>query len=170
MASVLIVDGYNVIQAADRYATLARRDMDAARALLVADVAAHAHDVTEALIVFDGAENPASDGAPHDAAGVTVVFSAYGHEADEVIEELAARRRGAGDQVTVVTSDAETQWVTLGLGAERLSSGEFAEAMSAERLERQESATTFAGKRVAVEDLLDASTREALSSWARGRR
>ncbi|MBI5231912.1 MAG: NYN domain-containing protein, partial [Coriobacteriales bacterium] len=83
----LIVDGYNVLMRARAYAELARTDLDAARAALVSDVAAFAHGEFRATVVFDGGGNPASLGVPHDVAGVTVLFSPYGVDADAVIEQ-----------------------------------------------------------------------------------
>jgi len=164
---VLIVDGYNVIHASDRYTRLAERDMDAARERLLADVASYSHGEMDATIVFDGASNAASKGEPHEAAGVTVVFSAYGRDADAVIEELAGRHRRSGDDVTVVTSDAQTQWVVLGQGAGRLSSAGFVESLERQDAELEES-TPSGSRRATISERLDESTREALSRWARG--
>ena len=67
-----------------------------------------------ATVVFDGHNNPGSDGRPHTIAGVTVIFSRYGCDADSVIESLSRTAREAGDDVVVVTSDAQTQWTVLG--------------------------------------------------------
>lgn len=168
MRRVFVIDGYNVLHAAPGYRSLLDRDPDAARIRLVADVAAHSslHD-HEAIIVFDGAGNPASDGSPHLAAGVTVVFSPYGRDADEIIEQTVAELAAAGADVVVVTSDAETQWVALGYGATRQSSASFTRESEedAEELRRHVNPRGTKGR---LEDALDLETRAALSRWARG--
>lgn len=166
---VLIVDGYNVLCAAEPYASLAGDDLDAARARLVADVAAYAGREQQALVVFDGGGNPSSDGAPHTVAGVEVVFSPAGVDADTVIEQEASARRAAGYEVTVVTSDAQTQWAVMGAGVTRMSSAGFVSEIVAEQAEYSEH-TPSGSTRSTIAERADAATREALARWARGER
>lgn len=163
----LIVDGYNVIHASARYSTLAERDIDAARAALVSDVAAYAQGSHEAIVVFDGATNPLSDGMPHEVAGLTVRFSPYGRDADSLIESEIAARRAAGQEVVLVTSDAETQWVALGMQAIRISSAQFVRDLEgdAQEMTRFSPAGT---PRSTLDTRIDSATRQALSRWARG--
>ncbi len=111
---LLLVDGYNVIRQTPPYRQLAEDDLETARAALVSDVAAYADRSFRATVVFDGHLNPASNGIPHQVAGITVVFSRYGTDADSVIESLARAARERGDDTVVVTSDAQTQWAVLG--------------------------------------------------------
>lgn len=169
MKRALVVDGYNVLHASPRYAGLLGRDVDAARARLVNDVAGYAGDTYEAVIVFDGATNPASEGDPHEVAGVTVVFSPYGRDADSVIESEISRRRAARQAVTLVTSDAQTQWVGLGLSALRMSSAQFVEALSTEADESR-MLSPAGTPRATLDARLPRATREALARWARGHR
>jgi len=163
----LIVDGYNVIMRTSSYSVLAEDDLDAARAALVSDIAAFAHGEWRAIVVFDGHLNPQSVGAAHEIAGVTVVFSRYGVDADAVIESLARAARERGEEATVVTSDAATQWAVLGGSVGRMSSGEFSE-------ERREGSREWAEHAPAgsaaghLEDRIDADTRARLWRWARG--
>ena len=163
----LIVDGYNVIRAAARYSEVAENDLDAARALLVADVAAFSQGSHEATVVFDGARNPTSDGLPHDVAGVAVIFSPHGKDADSVIEALCAERRSEGGDVYVVTSDSETQWVVLGHGATRISSAQFVQEVGdgvADMAEHNPAGT----RRATLDARIDPETRDVLARWARG--
>jgi predicted RNA-binding protein with PIN domain len=110
----LIIDGYNLLRSAPRYAADAERDLDAACARLVADLGARAAEGQSVTVVFDGAGNPFSDGAPSQIGGVTVIFSSAGVDADSVIEALAARAREAGEETEIVTSDSATRWTSLG--------------------------------------------------------
>jgi predicted RNA-binding protein with PIN domain len=110
----LIIDGYNLLKGAPRYAADVRRDIDAARERLIADLGARVADGQRVTVVFDGGANPHSDGEPVSMGGVTVIFSPTGGDADSVIEGLAAEARAAGEPTEIVTSDAATRWTSMG--------------------------------------------------------
>ena len=165
--NLLLVDGYNVIRQTPPYRAMADVDLEAARLALVSDVAAFAHGVYRATVVFDGHNNPMSNGTSHGVAGITVIFSRYGMEADAVIESLARTAREQGEPATVVTSDAQMQWAVLGGSVARMSSAEFAgELRSDSQLWREHAPTGSSKSR--LEDRIDAETRNHLSRWARG--
>ena len=163
----LIVDGYNVIHATPPYNLLAEEDLDAARAALVSDVSAFAHGEWRATVVFDGHNNPSSDGVSHEVAGVTVVFSRFGVDADTVIESLARAARQSGEETCVVTSDAQTQWTVLGGTVTRMSSSEFTGELTVGSREWEEHSPN-GSRKVRLEDRVDADTREQLWRLARG--
>jgi uncharacterized protein len=163
----LIIDGYNVIRQTPPYSRLAADDLDAARAALVSDVSAFSHGEYKATVVFDGHSNPASTGVAHDVAGVTVVFSRHGIDADAVIESLARAARERGDETTVVTSDAQTQWTVLGGSVGRMSSAEFSGELRQGSREWAEHAPVGEMKG-RLEDRIAAETKERLWRWARG--
>ena len=165
----LIVDGYNVIHATEPYRRLAEDDLDAARAALVSDVSAYAHGEWSATVVFDGHKNPSSDGSSSEIAGVTVIFSRYGIDADSVIESLARVARSNGKDTCVVTSDAQTQWAVLGGSVTRMSSGEFTAELATGSREWEEH-TPAGSSKTRIEDRVDADTRERLWRLARGLR
>jgi predicted RNA-binding protein with PIN domain len=165
---VYVIDGYNVLLSEPRYRDLADTDIDTARAKLVSDVAGYVHGEADAVVVFDGAANPLSDGVHHDVAGVDVIFSPFGRDADSVIEQIVAERASRGDEVRVVTSDAETQWVALGQGALRISSTGFVgrireDAPGTE--DRDDLGTTV----VPLDQRIAPGVRDALARWVRGR-
>jgi uncharacterized protein len=163
----LIVDGYNVIRQTPPYAHIAEQDFDAARVALVSDVAAFAHGEYAATVVFDAHGNPHSEGQTHHIAGIAVIFSRFGVDADSVIEALSRAARDAGEEVVVVTSDAQMQWTVLGGGVARMSAGEFAGEIRSEDAEWREHAPSGSSKG-RLEDRVDQMTRERLSRWARG--
>lgn len=164
----LIVDGYNVLHADPRYRTLAERDPDAARARLVEDVAAWSAGEARAFVVFDAAGNPAADGKPHHLAGIAVIFSPAGTDADSVIEALAHRFRADGHEVTVATSDAATQDAVMGEGVRRMSAAELVAELDGMRREAAEHRA--AGSRHGrVEDRIQPAVKDVLWRWARGR-
>lgn len=165
--NVLLVDGYNVIHQTPPYSAMAAVDLEAARLALVSDVAAFAHGAYRATVVFDGHNNPQSSGLPHRVAGITVIFSRFGMEADAVIESLARASRAQGEPAIVVTSDAQTQWTVLGGSVKRMSSAEFARELRSESDVWRDHAPAGSIKgRLA--DRINAETRGRLSRWARG--
>lgn len=166
-ARVLIVDGYNVIRMTPPYRELAEDDLDSARVALISDVAAYAAGEWDATVVFDGGRNPHSDGMPHSEAGVTVMFSRFGTDADTVIESLSRTARERGDEVEVVTSDAQTQWAVFGRGVARRSSPEFASSLREGEADWREHSPS-GSRRHPVSDRIDADVRERLARWARG--
>lgn len=166
-APVLIVDGYNVLHATDRYRTLLGAGLEQARAAVVEDVASYADPGTRCMVVFDGGANPNSDGTPHHVAGVVVLFSPYGTDADAVIESLARRCRERGERAVVVTSDAATQWTVMGRGVTRMSAAEFVSALAVETAEWREHAPSGSGA-VTIDRRIDADVAEKLGRWARG--
>ncbi len=172
---VLIVDGYNVIRSASSYQDLSPDDFDggpgwnAARAKLVADVATVAQGLYDATIVFDGGGNPESQGSVTHEAGIAVIYSAAGTDADQEIERLAHEARGGGREVVVVTSDAATQWTVYGEGVMRMSSAAFFGEISSANASWRESNPSPMMKRTLAERL-DSQTAAALARWARGDR
>ncbi len=164
----LIVDGYNVIRQTPPYKAIAEDDLDASRLALISDVAAFSHGEFRATVVFDGHLNPGSDGRSHTIAGVTVIFSRYGCDADSVIESLSRTAREAGDDAVVVTSDAQTQWTVLGGSVTRMSSAEFATEIRSEDAEWRDHAPAGSSKG-RLEDRIDSEVRDRLSRWARGK-
>ena len=159
---MLLVDGYNVIRRPRPTESSPSDDLEAAREALVSDVAAYAQGEWDATVVFDGGGNPHSDGQPHEFAGVTVIFSRYGVDADTVIEALARAARERGEHVVVVTTDAQTQWAVLGGEVVRMSSAEFAGELQGAT--RASGASTLPRQRrdVRVEDRIDADVRGAV--------
>ncbi len=163
---VLLVDGYNVIRSTGAYEHLVD-DWDAARTALIADVAAYAQRAWKATIVFDGAGNPNSNGVAHRVAGIDVIFSRAGLEADAVIESLAREARERGDSVLVVTSDAATQWTVMGGGVDRMSSLGFIEELHLSDADWREANPAGLRKSV-LGERIDPSVSEKLRRWARG--
>lgn len=180
---VLVVDGYNAIRESPRYRKLIDEDLAGpilhdvyvrARTALLADVGAFAQgSFGEATVVFDGFGNPDPERPPMRSAGVNVVFSPSGVEADAVIERLVTEARASGAEVTVVTSDAGVQSTVFGDGVTRLSSRMFDnEAVSMnERLEEMRIAPHTGGPvHATVADRLPSDVRARLKAMAMGRR
>ena len=130
---VLIVDGYNVINA--------RRKEDGARGLadardrLIADLQDYAgFSGQRIVVVFDAWQADRATRSVESYGQVEVVFTQKGEIADHYIERLCDsyaedveyRRK----EVRVATSDALEQTIILGRGATRISSRELLREMS----------------------------------------
>jgi uncharacterized protein len=122
----LIMDGYNVIGALDRYR--AAGSLDAARELLINDALKAAGWTGRPLIVvFDADRGLGSERAELRAGGaVRVVYSAPGESADDVIERLVSRLEHSA---TVFTADFALQRTALARGSTRATPREFADLL-----------------------------------------
>jgi len=119
----LILDGYNLIGALDRYRVAAT--LDAARELLINDALKAAGWTGRPLIVvFDAHKGPEPERAESWAGGaVRVIYSAPGESADDVIERLLPALEGSA---TVYTADFALQRTALARGSMRATPREFA--------------------------------------------
>ncbi len=123
MSSYLVLDGYNVIGALDRY-----RDadtFDAARELLIIDALKAAGWTGRTIVVvFDAHRAPDPRKEESRAGGaVRIVYSAPGESADDEIERLLAKLEGSA---TVYTADFALQRTALARGSARATPREFA--------------------------------------------
>ena len=177
--TLLLVDGYNVIRSQGPYRGLVDEDYHdpilhdvyvRARAALVADVAAYAQgSYTRTTVVFDGFGNPDPERPPRKSAGIDIVFSPSGVEADTVIEKLARTYRLQGWEVTVITSDAGVQSTVFADGVTRLSSRMFtneAQSMNEHIDQMRYVPNTGAPARTTVQDRLPTDVRARLMQMA----
>ena len=180
---LLVVDGYNVIGATPRYASLVdehagagaladvaslSRDpygydpFETARSTLMNDVATYAQGRYDAIVVFDAAGNLSDDRPRFAPGGVRMVFSATGESADTVIERHVVRAREQGREVLLVTSDNTIRATVGGIPIATVSSQLLARDMQTTNEEVREARDDRSHMRMTMEDRLDPSTREKL--------
>jgi predicted RNA-binding protein with PIN domain len=127
LASYLILDGYNLLGALERYrgdgaALEERRDRLVRDALRAAGWTG-----AEIIVVFDAHGSPEPGKTEPLAGGVVrVVYTAPGESADDEIERLVERLEG---EVTVYTADFAQQRAVLARGGRRGTPREFAELL-----------------------------------------
>jgi predicted RNA-binding protein with PIN domain len=128
MTRYLILDGYNLIGALERYATRSTGSLDASRELLINDaLKAAGWTGRQLILVFDAARSPESGRTEFRAGGaVRVVYSASKESADDIIERLVG---GLDGPVTVCTADFALQRAILARGAARSTPREFEELL-----------------------------------------
>jgi uncharacterized protein len=119
----LILDGYNVIGALDRYRE--SDSLDAARELLINDALKAAGWTGRPLIIVFDAHRGPGPGHSERRAGeaVRIIYSAPGESADDVIERLLST---LADTATVYTADFALQRTALARGSTRATPREFA--------------------------------------------
>lgn len=124
MKPLLLVDGYNVIGAwnVPREEHLTIEQARERLVHLIADYAGYSGE--EVVVVFDGHYTDRPTRSHMMLHGVEVVFTRHAESADNYIE-AACDAAPKWRRVRVATSDAVEQTVTLGRGAERISSREF---------------------------------------------
>ncbi len=128
MASYLILDGYNLIGALDRYGTAATGGLDESRELLINDALKTAGWTgRRIIIVFDASRSPESERVEQRAGGtVRLIYSAPKESADDVIARLLANLDGPA---TVYTADFALQRTALARGSTRAAPREFADLL-----------------------------------------
>lgn len=127
MSGYLILDGYNLIGALERYRAL-QGGFEGVRDQLVNDaLKASGWTGRTIVVVFDAYGSPEPERS-HSLAGgaVRVIYSASGNSADDVIERLSARLEG---DLTIYTADFAIQRTALAHGARRATPCEFADLL-----------------------------------------
>ena len=181
---LLVVDGYNVIHGTTRYAEMidehagagaladvARlsRDpyghdpFDRVRQVLVADVAAYAQRSFEPVIVFDASGNLSEDRPDFSRAGVRVVFSRTGEDADTVIERLVTKARREDRDVLLATSDNTIRFTVGGVPVTTVSSQLLAHDIDAVRADVATSYEERSHTHLTLADRLSPEQREKLN-------
>ena len=126
MASYLILDGYNLIGALERYGTRTTGSLNASRELLINDaLKATGWTGRQIVVVVDAHGSPEPRRSELRAGGaVRVIYSAPGESADDIIEQLLGNLDGSA---TVYTADFALQRSTLARGSARATPREFAD-------------------------------------------
>jgi len=104
--TILLIDGYNVINRVPELRTSLEKGLEQARIRLALQAATwnRTHSAYEPLVVFDGRDRNAG-GSDQRLAGVRCLFSQVTHGGDEEIIRLVREYRANGADVVVVSDD-----------------------------------------------------------------
>ena len=123
MSSHIIIDGYNLLGVSGLTSRGGSQDGEAVRELLLQDLSRYhrrmSHPVT---IVFDAWRQIGGSQRQEHRAGVTVIFSRQGEQADQVIQKMVRDFQG---KCVVVSSDHEVMNTARAQGAMVMTSQEF---------------------------------------------
>ena len=113
----LIIDGYNIMHALPVREEWSGRSFQDRRASFLDSLKGYAvgrsHRIT---VVFDGAKGGDAQGGAETYAGIQVLYSARGVEADQVLRDIIERAASPED-VLLVTSDKSVSEYARSLGA-----------------------------------------------------
>ena len=128
MTHYLVLDGYNIIGALERYSSRLTGGFDESRELLINDaLKAAGWTGRRVILVFDAARSPDPGRSELRAGGaVRLIYSAPGESADDVIERLV---RSLGSSATVCSGDFALQRAALAGGAARSVPREFGDLL-----------------------------------------
>lgn len=123
----LLVDGYNIIFAWEELRSLAERNINSARDMLM-DICSNYQGFTGVvlILVFDAYKVKGNPGSVQKYHNIYVVYTREAETADQYIEKTV-HKIGRRHRVTVATSDALEQMIIFGAGAVRLSARGFRE-------------------------------------------
>lgn len=168
---ILIVDGYNVINAWQRLKKISREDLKSSRDELISNIMEYSKiKGYEPYIVFDAYNVKGVDEKIEKINGVTVVYTREKQTADSYIEKFISTL-SKYDEVSVVTSDYAEQQIALGKGAIRIPSRELIEDFNRFKTELRKSKGLYkkSGGINRLEDVLDRDMYEKLEKIRRKR-
>ncbi len=117
----MLVDGYNVIYAWESLASLAKENLDAARHQLIDVLCSYqGYRNMELILVFDAYQVKDQIGTMQKHGNIHVIYTKSAQSADTYIEK-ATHKMAKDFEITVVSSDALIQLITMGQGAMRKS-------------------------------------------------
>ncbi len=123
MSKHLIIDGYNLLGVLHRDSPGKRNNGEAARERFLQDLASYQQRVRHMItVVFDAWRQPGGTQQHEHRAGVTVIFTKQGEQADQVIQRMVRAQR---QDYVVVSSDHEIINTAQAHGAMVLRSQEF---------------------------------------------
>ncbi len=165
---LLIVDGYNVLRSGSRYAAITSPDytddtFNQARERLINDVISYAGMRSDAVIVFDAADNEFAVAESDAVIGcVRIVFTRRGQSADRLIERIAHDAKERDVETMVVSSDAGIQDAVFGGGVDRMSAEGFCQEMEMLIQDAREDVAPVISKKNTLADRISPEARAKL--------
>lgn len=166
---LIIVDGYNIINAWPELIKLKNENFEHSRDRLL-DIMANYCGLTdcECIVVFDA--HLVKKGVSHKEirGSVQVIFTEEGETADSCIERLVCQL-SRQNQITVATSDWAEQRLVMGQGALRLSAREFLNRINEVREKGFLKIHSFLKNNATLNDVLNPEIKDILENWRRGK-
>jgi uncharacterized protein len=164
--SLLIIDGYNIINYWKDFDCLRDENMDAARMKLAEILEEYVPLLWQKVIIVYDAYRIKGKIASFKFRGVEVVYTAEGQTADAFIERLVSTLAEVDEEIEVASSDNLEQQIVLGKGARRLSARELKERLQESRaLTRKR--LSHLSSRTLLDDRLSEKVKNILEKWRR---
>lgn len=165
--SLLLVDGYNIINNWPELENLSHENLEAARAKL-ADILDEFTPLLweKIIIVYDAYQVKGKPRFYRKGNNIEVVFTGEGQTADAFIERLVANLRELGEEVEVASSDHQEQNLVIWKGGRRISSRELRDFLWNFR-ENQQKEFALPPPRDLLDERLSQTIRILLEKWRR---
>ncbi len=171
MEGLLLVDGYNVLNAWPEFAELINEDLDHARDRLISDLSEfHALSGLSILIVFDAHHVKGGVEKQEERGGIKIIYTKEGETADQWIERFAAQHRANPQKdkppLFVTTFDWLEQRIVSAQGAYRITPSELRnELLRLKKEEKRFHRPAF--DRVSLDNHLTDQIRKIFEGWRR---
>lgn len=165
--SLLLVDGYNIINCWPEFSDLRSENMDIARIELAEMLEEFVPLIWQKIIIVYDAYQIKGKAVSFDTGkGVEVVYTTEGKTADAFIERLVVNLIENGEEVEVASSDNLEQHIVLWKGARRVTARELRERLDECRAALRKSYLRPPPKSVLDERLPD-KVKTILEKWRR---
>ena len=164
---LLIIDGYNVINAWSDLKKVSEASFEEARSVLINKMAEyHSYTGVEIIIVFDAYRVKGTKIKKEKIDNIEVVFTKKNQTADSYIEkrveDLAKNKRNI---VKVVTSDLVEQQIILGSGGIRVLPRELKNQYNLIKTKIEKKVEMTKNNRMLLGDRIDVGVLEILEKW-----
>lgn len=154
---ILVVDGYNVINAWNHLSEVSKQDLPTAREMLEDMIEEYIEYFgMEGYIVYD-AYNVRSKEREEQKGRLHIIFTKENQTADSYIEKFIAQYKNKRHfELKVVTDDMAEQQLVLGKGATRISTRELELDFQKSRKDIKKQIEEMYSERNTIDDILDA--------------
>ena len=162
---ILVVDGYNVINAWSNLSEVSKQDLSSAREMLEDMIAEYIEYVCmEAYIVYD-AYNVRAKEREEQKGRLHIIFTKENETADSYIERFIAQYKNKRHfDLKVVTDDMAEQQLVLGKGATRISTRELELDFQKSRMDIKKQIEKTHIEKNTIDDILDGEILQQLDN------
>ncbi len=167
MKEVLIIDGYNVINAWPDLKKISQESLEQARNMLIDKMAEyHSYTGIEVIIVFDAYQVKGTKIKKEKINNVEIIFTKKNQTADSYIEKkIEEFTKNKRNIVRVVTSDLAEQQIVLGSGGVRVLPRELKIQYDSMKAKIEEETEETKHNRMILGDRIDSGILEILEKW-----
>lgn len=172
MKELLIVDGYNIINAWGELSALASEDMDYARYRLINYLSQFNNLWDKLTVVFDAHLVPGGTESREIVNSIEVIYTREGERADNLIEKITHNyKSNLNINIWVATSDQVEQQTIFSQGALRITPGELKRLLDTVKkdIRSNYSENIFMLTRNPLDERLKEEVKEKLEQWRRSK-
>ncbi len=165
--SLLIVDGYNIINQWQELEDLCHENMEIARLKLAEILQEFTPLIWDKIIIVYDAYRVKGKPQIYEAQNVEIIFTGENQSADVFIERLVVTLFEIGEEIEVASSDNLEQRIVLWKGGRRLSARELRLKILDCRQKLSKIRSMENSSRNALDEMISDKVRDALEKWRR---